>query len=352
MAKQKKTATTAPDGYQRFKAALKTGEFSRMYVLYGEESYLVDSCRKSLKKKLIDPLTEDFNYHRFTQENFSLEAFQEAVEAIPMMAEHSMVEVTDINFFGFSESDRNVMAEIFSDIPDYCTIVFVYDAVEWKPSKTYKKLYGAMDPVCDQVALRKQSERELIPWIRRQAGTANKTIDDNVCRYIILQTGGSMTTMYAELQKLIHYTDQPEITRYDVDQVVIPVLEAAVFDITRDIGNKNFDSALGKVKDLLRQDTEPIAINAIIGRQMRQMYTAKILSEHGKDAYELTELYTIRDFAAREVYSQARGYKKPQLKEACRLCAEADYKMKTSGGSSDAILETLVLRLGQMEAGT
>lgn len=346
MAKKKDTL----DGYQLFKNDLKTGDFSPMYVFYGEESYLIESCRKTLKKKLIDPLTEDFNYHRFTKENFSIEALSEAVEAIPMMSDRTMVELTDIGFFTLPEADRNALTEIFSDIPEYCTLLFVYDAVEWKPDKRMKKLYGAMDAVCRQVPLNKQSERELIPWIRRQLASAQKVMSDDLCRYLILQTGGSMTTMAGELNKLIHYTDQTEITRNDIDQVVIPVLEAAIFDITRDIGKKDFDSALLKLHDLLRQDTEPIVINAVIGRQMRQMYTAKILSEHGKDAYELTQLYGIRDFAAREVYAQARGYKKPQLKEACRLCAQADYDMKTSGGSSEALLETLLLRLGQMEA--
>lgn len=346
MAKKKDTL----DGYQLFKNDLKTGDFSPMYVFYGEESYLIESCRKTLKKKLIDPLTEDFNYHRFTQENFSIESLSEAVEAIPMMCDRTMVELTDIGFFTLPEADRNALAEIFSDIPEYCTLLFVYDALEWKPDKRMKKLYGAMDAVCRQVALNKQSERELIPWIRRQLAGAQKVMSDDLCRYLILQTGGSMTTMNAELNKLIHYTDQTEITRDDIDQVVIPVLEAAIFDITKDIGKKDFDSALLKLYDLLRQDTEPIVINAVIGRQMRQMYTAKILSEHGKDAYELTQLYGIRDFAAREVYAQARGYKKPQLKEACRLCAQTDYDMKTSGGSGEALLETLLLRIGQMEA--
>ncbi len=346
MAKTKKS--DAPDGYQLFKKDLKTGEFAPMYVFYGEESFLIETCRKTLKKKLIDPLTEDFNYHRFTQENFSIEAFQESVEAIPMMSEHSMVELTDIGFFSFPEADRNAMAEIFSDIPDYCTLLFVYDAVEWKPDKRMKKLYGAMEPVCRQVSMNHQPERELIPWIRRQLSAAGKTMKDDLCRYLILQTGGSMTVLNAELDKLVHFTDQEEVTRYDIDQVVIPVLEAAIFDITKDIGNKDFDSALVKMQDLLRQDTEPIMITAVIGKQMRQMYTARVLSESGKDAYELTQIYGIRDFAAREIYSQARGFKKPQLKEACKLCAMTDYQMKTSSSQDDALLETLVLRLAQL----
>ena len=103
------------------------------------------------------------------------------------------------------------------------------------------------------------------------------------------------------------------------------------------------------MKDLLRQDTEPIVIAAVIGRQMRQMYAAKVLSEHGKDAYALMQLYGIRDFAAKEVYRQAQGYKKEQLRLAMAVCAETDYAMKTSFGDGDVQLETMILRLGQLE---
>ena len=90
-------------------------------------------------------------------------------------------------------------------------------------------------------------------------------------------------------------------------------------------------------------------IAAVIGRQMRQMYAAKVLSEHGKDAYALMQLYGIRDFAAKEVYRQAQGYKKEHLRLAMAVCAETGYAMKTSFGDGDVQLETMILRLGQLE---
>ena len=338
---------TNSEDYQLFKQELKQEHFGRMYVLHGEESYLVESCRNALKKKLVSGFAEDFNYHRFNGESWSIEAFQEAVEAIPMMSETSMVEVSDINFFGFPESERNMMTEIFSDIPDYCTIVFVYTG-EWKPDKRIKKLYAAMEAVAKVFELSKQPESELIPWIRRELRKAGKDISDDLCRYLLLQTGGSMTTIAAELNKLTAYTDQPQICRKDIDDVVIPVLEAAVFSITKDIGAKDFDAALVKMKNLLRQDTEPIMINAVIGKQYRQMYMAKVLSEKGKGAYEFGKLSGLWDSAAREIYGHARGFKKQQLRDCVTLCAETDYQMKLSNTADEILLESLLLRMGQM----
>jgi DNA polymerase-3 subunit delta len=319
-----------------------------MYVFYGEETYLIDSCRNALKNKLVAGPTEEFNYHRFTEENFSIDALQEAVEAIPIMSERSLVEVTDINFFAFPEFARDQLTDLFSDIPDYCTLLFLYDAEPWKPDKRMKKLYGAMDQVCRQIALNKQPEHVLIPWIRRQLRPAGKTISDDLCRYLLSQTGSSMTALAAELGKLSCYTDQPEICKKDIDDVVIPVLEAQIFGITTDIGNRNFDSALQRMHELLHQDTEPIAICAVIGKQLREMYAAKVLSEQGKGSYELARLYGLWDSAAREVFGQAKGFSKQQLKQAAQLSAEADYAMKTSGGDQAELLETLILRIGQM----
>lgn len=346
MAKARKKSTE--DGYAAFKLELKNGSFARMYVLHGEEKYLVYSCRNALKKQLVDPVTEDFNYHRFTAENWDISAFSEAVDGIPMMSETTMVEVSDINFFGFKESDRDAMVSILSDIPEYCTIVFLYDTVEWKQDRRLKKLSAAVDAAAKVYEMTRQPENVLIPWILRELRGVDKTMTDDVCRYLILQTGGSMTVLGAELQKLMVYTDQHEVKKQDIDDVVIPVLEAMIFDITRLIGNRSFDAAMGKIQNLLAQDTEPIAINAVISRQLRQMYGARVLMEHGKGAYELMELFGLRDFAAREVYGQARGFKKRQLKAAMRLSAETDFSMKTSIADSEALLFQMLLQMSLM----
>ncbi len=345
MAKSRKSA--GAEGYNTLKAEMKAGTFRSLYIFYGEEHYLLEYYRQQMRKKLVSGPAEDFNYHRFQEENWDVDALAEAVEAIPMMSERSMVEIIDIDLFGRGESERTKLTELFAALPDYCTVVCVYDAVDWKPDKRMKKLWAAIDGAALQAEFPKQPESQLIPWIRRHLAAGEKTISDELCRYLILQTGGSMTVLAAELEKLLCYSDQAELTRHDIDAVVIPVMEAAIFDITKDIGARRFDAALQKLRDLLRQDTEPIAINAVIGRQLRQLYGAKVLAEHKRSAYDLAKLYGLWDSAAREIYSQAGGFRKQLLRQAVLLSAETDYAMKTSGGEQDKLLELLILRLAQ-----
>ena len=64
-------------------------------------------------------------------ETFDLQTFADAVENLPMMAEHTMVQVDEVDLFKLGESDRNKMAEILMDIAVYCTVVFTYETTPW-----------------------------------------------------------------------------------------------------------------------------------------------------------------------------------------------------------------------------
>ena len=138
MAKQQEN-----EALQQLKAAIKSGQPGNLYVFHGEEMFLLHHYLDQLKKVVLDELTESFNFHRFNSENFELREFADAVENLPMMAERTMVQVDDIDLFKLNEDSRNKIAEILSDIPPYCTVVFTYETVQWKPDKRLKKLWEA-----------------------------------------------------------------------------------------------------------------------------------------------------------------------------------------------------------------
>ena len=118
-------------GLQQLKQQLRDKKPGRLYFFYGEETFLLHHYLEQLRKFLVDPLTESFNYHKLNNETFSVEDFADCVENLPMMAETTMVVVDEIDLFSISEPDRNRVIEVVSDIPDYCTIVFTYVSEEW-----------------------------------------------------------------------------------------------------------------------------------------------------------------------------------------------------------------------------
>ena len=78
---------------QQLKTAIKEQNIGRLYFFRGEEVFLLRYYLEQIKKQLIDELTESFNFHRLTDETFDLRDFADAVENLPMMAEHTLVQV-------------------------------------------------------------------------------------------------------------------------------------------------------------------------------------------------------------------------------------------------------------------
>jgi len=165
-----------PDNLQNLKQAIRAKDPGRLYFFYGEEVFLLHHYLQQLRKVIIDELTESFNYHKLTSETFDIREFADCVENLPMMAERTMVVVDEIDVFKMNESDREKMMDIFSDIPDYCTVVFTYETTAFKPDKRLKKLWDAVNKHGELIEFAKQNQRDLIAWITRHFAAAGKRI--------------------------------------------------------------------------------------------------------------------------------------------------------------------------------
>ena len=335
------------DEFGRLKTAIRNKSLDRLYFFHGEETFLLDHYLSEMKKKTIDELTWDFNYHRFNSENFSVQAFSDSVEALPMMAESTFVEVDEIDPFKLNEAEREKMAAVFSDIPDYCTVVFTYETVEWKPDKRQKKLWEAVSKNGTIVEFAKQNQRDLIAWVTRHFSALGKKIDNNLCAYLIDITGGTMTALQAEITKIAAYNGTNTIVKSDIDAVTEPVLDAVVFQMTDLLGTGQYGPALVKLQQLLKMQQEPIAILGAVGSHFRRISTARTLMDSGKNADDLMRLTGLKDYPARKTMSAAQKFSTRFCKRASELILETDYKMKTSFDDQERLLELLILELAQ-----
>ena len=178
-------------GYARLKGDLAQKTPGSFYVLYGEEDYLRRYYLSMLRRQLVDGPTEDFNFHRLTSENFSMQVLSESLEALPMMAERTMIQVDDVDLFALPEDDRTQLAALFSDIPDYACLVLVY--ADFKPDKRKKKLWDAMEKNAVLAEFAYQTERDLTAWIVRHFRAEKKNISPALCGYLLQRCGSSMT---------------------------------------------------------------------------------------------------------------------------------------------------------------
>ena len=332
---------------QELKAAIKAKEPGRLYFFHGEETFLLHHYLEQLKKLLLDELTESFNFHKLNNETFGIQELADAVENLPMMAEHTFVWVDEVDPFKLDENNRNKMAEILSDIPDYCTVVFTYVTTPWKPDKRLKKLWESVDKHGCVVEFAKQDQRDLIPWVTRHFAAHKKRISTNLSAYLIDITGGTMSALAGEISKICAYSGAEEIVKSDIDAVTEPVLDAVVFQMTDLLGQGEYGAALVKLQQLLKMQQEPIAILGAVGGHFRKLSTARTLLDNGRGAGELMKLCGMGDYPARKTMSAAGRFSARFCAKAAELVMETDYKMKTSFDDNDRLLELLILQLAQ-----
>ena len=334
-----------PDGLQILKQAIRAKDPGRLYFFYGEEVFLLHHYLEQLRKSIVDELTESFNFHKLTAETFDIREFADCVENLPMMAERTMVIVDEIDIFKMNESDREKMIDIFSDIPEYCTVVFTYETTAFKPDKRLKKLWDAVNKYGELIEFVKQGQRELVAWITRHFAANGKRINPDLCAYLIDITDGTMTSLSGEISKISAYSGADEIKKSDIDAVTEPVLDAVVFQMTDLLGQGEYGTALVKLQTLLKMQQEPIAILGAIGGHFRRLATARTLLDNGKNVSELMRLCGMADYPARKTMSAAGRFSSAFYGKAAELVLESDRQLKTSYDDPKRILEVLIMSL-------
>jgi DNA polymerase-3 subunit delta len=333
--------------YQQLKQDIRDKQPKRLYIFHGEETFLLHHYLDQLRRLLLDEVTEAFNSHRLNSETFDIRTLADAVEGLPVMAEHTYVQVDDIDLFKRSEDEREKIIDLISDIPDYCTLVFTYETTPWKPDKRLKKLWGALEKYAAVVDFQKQEPRELIPWISRHFASKGKRISNDLCSYLIDITGGTMIALSGEIEKISAYSGAEHIVKADIDAVTEPVMDAVVFQMTDQMGQGQYAAALTKLHQLLKMQQEPILILGAIGSQFRRIATARTLMDHGKGTSDLMKLCGLSNYPAQKTMDTARRFSAGFCATASELILETDHHMKTSFDSQERLLELLVLRLAQ-----
>lgn len=171
MAKEKKEKTP---GYEEFHDALQSGAVGNVYIFHGEETYLMQQAVAELQARLVPAGFEEFNYHRLAGKGLTMQEVVEAAEAMPMMAERTLVTVEDMDLFRLDEAQRGALVALLGDFPEYCTLVFLYRQVPYKTDAKLKKLTAALAERAQVIEFAQQGQQKLQKWVRRRFAAAGE----------------------------------------------------------------------------------------------------------------------------------------------------------------------------------
>ena len=343
---------TKPDtsGYQKLKKDLSDGKPGQLYILHGEETYLRDYYLGKLRELLLSGGLGEFNLHEIKAKDMSPHTLEEAVDCLPMMAERTLIQITDFDLFKAGEKDREAYIRIFEQLPDYCCVVFLYDLIEYK-GDARTKLAAALKKHGTVVNFLRQDQGDLVDWVRRRFRALGKDIDSRLALDLIFLCGDLMTNLIGEIEKIGAYAKQKHITKEDIEAVATPQLDAVVFRMTDAIGEGNFDKAMSVLGELYQMQEPPIKIMWSLGRQMRQLYSARLTLEQRKGASYLASLWGIKPYPADKLMGSARRFSLKWCRRAVVRCGQTDLAMKSTGQDGQELLTTLLLELASPVSG-
>ena len=266
---------------------------------------------------------------------------------MPFLSERSFVEVRDADLNKLTEPDQILAA--LQDIPDYCTVAFVQNA-RFEPDGRIKLIKGIRTLGRD-LKFTQASQGQLIDWIIRRFAALGKGAELDAIQRLIFISGDLMNRLIPEIEKIAAYANGEKVTTADVEAVANHIPEAVIFDMTDFIAQKKYNAALGVLSELLAdKNNEPIPMLALLGGQMRKLYAARLAIDRGLGTKYVMETCALKyDFLAAKLLQSARGFTLSQLRRAVELCAEADYKIKSSSLDDRELLMETVLRIAAGE---
>lgn len=320
---------------QRLIQDIKTGNFSQIYLLYGEEAYLRRQYRDRLREAIIGD--DSMNGHYYEGKNISIGEVIDQAETLPFFAEKRLIVVENSGFF---KGGGEALADYLKEPAPSAYFVFVETEVDKR-----SRLYKAVSSKGSAVEFGAQDENTLKRWVLGMVKKENKKISEGALEFFLEKTGTDMENIRREVEKLFCYCLEKEvITEADVDAICTRRLSNHIFDMVGAIAEKRQKKALELYYELLAQKEPPMRIMFLIARQFNLLLQVKELGGKGYSGKTIGEKVGLPGFVAGKYVAQASRFRKEELREALERCVEMEEAVKTGRMNETMGVEMLIVR--------
>lgn len=314
---------------------LKTGNFKHIYLLYGEEAYLVRQYRDRLRDSLCVE-GDTMNTSVFSGKDIRPASLIDLSETMPFFAERRVIFVENSGFFKKSLED---LAAYLGELPETTYFIFVEEEVD-KRGKMYKqvKKFGSV------VEFKRQTDAVLMQWILGKLKKENKRITRPVMELFLDKTGTDMELITQELEKLLCYTMEKDVIEAaDVEAICANQINGKIFDMVDAIGRKEQKKALDLYYDLLMLKEPAMRILYLVTRHFQILMQLRDMTGKGFDNKQMAAKAGVPEFAVRKYLGQAKSFSLAQLEEIVRASVQTDENIKTGQMADQLAVELLII---------
>ncbi|MBR2452436.1 MAG: DNA polymerase III subunit delta [Clostridia bacterium] len=319
---------------------ISAGKIGRLYFFYGQEQFLLENKIKAIKKRIVEPDFEEFNFVKIEGKKITAREIENQVLSVPVMAERKMVVVSKSGIFGNAKAkDFAEVCELISSLPEYITLIFTEEEFDKKKEKnldTVKK-NGSV------VKFDLLSPKQLEIWLEKMFEERGKTVLSKDISRMIEIVGQSMARLFNEFEKLVGFaTDREKITAQDIESVVSKSLEARVFDLIDDIAEGRQKKVLEGLGLLRAAGENPATILSLVASRMGELLMVKQLLEDRVSADNIAGYFEPRKhpFVVKKLCEQSRRFGEDYLRKM--TLKGARYAAEVRSGKLDKWIATEV----------
>ncbi len=347
------------DIYRSFIKEVKSGDIKKLYLLYGQENYLLDKGLEEIKDRVVTGL-EEINYMVFDNKNIDIDELQIACETLPFGSEKKLIVVKD--FSGLrtkskkiegekEEKEENLGAEIISLInnlvEDTCLVFFSRGDVDKR-----KKLYKDINKIGSVFEFKRIDKADLRQWITRFFKNEGKIFGGEVLEYFMQNISylgkGSDSNMYNiqnEMEKILAYTgEEKEISMNSIKALINEPPENDVFKLIDACLEGDIPSSLIIYSDLLLRGESTYSILGLISWGIKNIIKIKELQEEGLNIKGISSRLKMNEFIVRKNINKCNKVSFKTLEGALGKCIKCETDLKT-GKFTEKPMERLALEV-------
>ena len=240
--------------------------------------YFIETEIKELLDIKVDEILKENNLTRDNLITYDMEEVNIAdaiidLDTYSLFNERKVVLCKNAIFLSSSKTEINHNTELLEKYlnnpnPDNILII------ETSKSDGKKNIVKLIKSKCNIV----ETSIDIVKYIKEY--TKGYKIDDDVIRYLITNTTEDISHITNELDKLIALKDtEKEITKKDIDLVVIKKIDNSIFDLIDAIISKNKEKSLSIYNEMINYGEDIFKIFISLSNQIRLIYQVKQLKD-------------------------------------------------------------------------
>jgi DNA polymerase-3 subunit delta len=326
--------------YQDLISSLKQRKIHPLYLLYGEEDYLIQEALDLFSEMVVEPDARDFNFNVIYCRDTPAAELVNLAQTLPLLSEKRLVIAKEIDTFKAADLDE-LIPYLNDPSPSTCLVMVSNQGKYDKKSVTTAvEAHGAV------VRFYPLLDREIAGWIEAWGRARGLSIQRDAAEYLWQTIGNDLQKIRNELQKVeIFIRGRKAVAYEDVKTVVGDFRDYTPFDLAAAVGQKNREKALRILSRLLQEGEAPVGLLGSVAWNFRRLLSAKTMEAAGVGPDEIMKKLRVIFHQTGLFKDQMKRYTMAELRGVFSVLLSADRALKSGGLNGRLVLERMILKL-------